>query len=309
MLTLWALNGLLTSQFENLSERGWTKNTPENSGLVGRSITALEMDDQGQIWVGTPSGLSVIDLEGKWTIYDSTNSGLVSEAIEALAIDAQGQIWVGQNYGLSVFHKDGSWTKWLSEAPGPLFVNVKALAIDVDGHVWASTKMGDMSIADSNGNRTILHSEELNRIVEEGGANILVQVMGNSLSVYDVNEGWEVYTPENFSLIVEEVQVLASDDAKCIWLGTGYDLYTLCKNEGEENYTQVSFGLVHEKILALAIDKTGRTWLGTSEGLSVIDREGKRKRYTPTNSRISKEGCPHSLLTTGGSCGWDRKVF
>ena len=84
----------------------WTVYDMDNSGLPSNGISALAIDVQGNIWIGT-WGLARFD-GTNWTVYNTDNSGLPNNGTLALAIDAQGNTWIGTNGGgLGVYRKGG----------------------------------------------------------------------------------------------------------------------------------------------------------------------------------------------------------
>ena len=93
----------------------WTVYNSGNSGLPYNGVTALAIDDQGIIWVGTGrwwahAGGGLARFDGtNWTVYNTSNSGLPDNDHVNVCIDAQGNIWSGTEVGLSRF--DGvKWT-------------------------------------------------------------------------------------------------------------------------------------------------------------------------------------------------------
>lgn len=47
-----------------LKSQGWIPYTTTNSGLADTDVDAVAIDAQGRVWVGTWSGLSVLDPDG-----------------------------------------------------------------------------------------------------------------------------------------------------------------------------------------------------------------------------------------------------
>ena len=80
-----------------------------NNGLVSNTITCIEIDSKGVIWIGTEKGVSRFD-GTNWVTYtkENTNNGLVSDDIYCISFDKQGNTWFGTFKGASKF--DGiSW--------------------------------------------------------------------------------------------------------------------------------------------------------------------------------------------------------
>lgn len=73
------------------------------NGLPANSVTALEEDSRGNIWVGTEAGLAQISSAGQVTFtLTVANSGLIDNRVNSLYFDARGGVlWIGTLDGLS----------------------------------------------------------------------------------------------------------------------------------------------------------------------------------------------------------------
>ena len=65
--------------------------TLKDAGLVYDSITAITLDKESRIWIGSTSGLWVFD--GKFFREYTYKDGLFDENIHVLHCSAEGQIW------------------------------------------------------------------------------------------------------------------------------------------------------------------------------------------------------------------------
>ena len=71
-------------------------------GLPSDEISALELDADGHLWVGTGGGLSRIDDGEVAFTLTSSNSGLINDRVTGLLLDAESnELWVGTFDGLS----------------------------------------------------------------------------------------------------------------------------------------------------------------------------------------------------------------
>ncbi|WP_309019450.1 two-component regulator propeller domain-containing protein [Pelagicoccus sp. SDUM812003] len=87
---------------EGVTERFLHTEEAEN-GNAGGQVMALHEDSSGRIWVGTNSGLEILDTDsGQFTVF-TQKDGLPSDSIKALLEDGNGDLWVSTSRGLSVF--------------------------------------------------------------------------------------------------------------------------------------------------------------------------------------------------------------
>ena len=64
-------------------------------GLPSVEMTALVVDPQGTLWIGT-EGEGAVSYDGTtWTVYNKGNSDLPHNIVNVLTIDTQGNIWIG----------------------------------------------------------------------------------------------------------------------------------------------------------------------------------------------------------------------
>jgi ligand-binding sensor domain-containing protein len=113
---------------------------------ISGSVNALLEDSRGQVWVGTPHGL---------TRLGGPTHVLADSAVESLTQDRRGAIWAGTSAGLSRI--DASGVKNYGAG------HVLALHTDADGVVWAGTTGGLVRVTDEG--QVTLRSE--NGIVPE----------------------------------------------------------------------------------------------------------------------------------------------
>ena len=102
-------------------------------GLRSDFIRAFCEDGQGQLWIGTSSGLSRRDGHGFKGNY--TNDGLVYFSVRSLARDSRGDIWIGTEKGISRM-RDGKFL------PGPDAMRhekILSIADDNEGAEWLGT--------------------------------------------------------------------------------------------------------------------------------------------------------------------------
>lgn len=70
------------------------------SSLSNNDILCMHKTSDGNLWIGTSSGLNVYKGEGAFAHY-TVNEGLPSNTIHGITSDIEGNLWVSTNYGLS----------------------------------------------------------------------------------------------------------------------------------------------------------------------------------------------------------------
>ncbi len=76
----------------------------EENGLIGNRVMNLTVDNNGQVWFGTYSGLGKWD--GESFCYLSDREGLASNVVYLSILDSEGRLWAGTEKGLSCITLD-----------------------------------------------------------------------------------------------------------------------------------------------------------------------------------------------------------
>jgi len=90
------------------TKSGWTYYSRED-GLICDTVTAIAKDMSGNLWFGTPKGLSKL-YDNKWENFTMKN-GLVSNCVKTIAVDLDGSVWIGTDNGISHF-KNNVWANF-----------------------------------------------------------------------------------------------------------------------------------------------------------------------------------------------------
>jgi ligand-binding sensor domain-containing protein len=120
--------------------------TSANDSLVSDNIVSVAINAPQYKWVGTFSGISVLDDEDAWVRDYTITDGLYNNFVQDLDFDSGGNLWVGmyanynQDGGISVF----TGTNWYSYTvtDGLIDPQVKRLAIDHQDNIWITTGSG-----------------------------------------------------------------------------------------------------------------------------------------------------------------------
>lgn len=103
-------------------------------GPLATRVTALAADSKGNLWVGTPIGLSRLNPAGEWQSIRG-DDGLPYEDITALAVTAHDSLWIGTSRGAILFVPEAADRRWFYRA-GPRYLpgdQVQSIAIAPGG--------------------------------------------------------------------------------------------------------------------------------------------------------------------------------
>ena len=106
----------------------WTK-YDESDGLVSNNVWAINIDNEGNKWIGTMDGISKFD-GSMWASYDVTMYNPYNIVL-SIAIDEKNNKWFGLD-GKIVMFDDSVWTEYNVYCDG-----VVDITIDSMGNIWA----------------------------------------------------------------------------------------------------------------------------------------------------------------------------
>ncbi|MBN2133721.1 MAG: hypothetical protein JW741_29740 [Sedimentisphaerales bacterium] len=260
----------------------WTVYNTSNSGLPYNGVTALAIDAQGIVWVGTGrwwafagGGLARFDGEN-WTVYNTSNSQLPNNDHTGLSIDAAGNVWSGTEGGLSKF--DGvNWTVYKTHNSGLPSNQALAPTFDAEGNAWIAT-FPDAGLARFDGqNWTVYHTGNSGlpnnfvcNIAIDVHGNIWASTFGSGVAKFD-GQNWVVYNRSNSGLPHNDVCVVRADGRGNIWAGTYGGGIARFDGAVWTAYTSANSQLPHDWIWNLNVDPQGGAWAGTRAGLARFD--------------------------------------
>lgn len=129
------------------------------NGLISNRVRAITFDDEGNKWIATADGISVLDAADQH-VEDHAHVFILPppdelNPITDIAVDASGRVWAGVyvDYlvtvgGVSVY--DGADWAQFEATDGLAGPNVTRLGIDASGDVWVATSTGLSRISDIN---------------------------------------------------------------------------------------------------------------------------------------------------------------
>jgi len=293
----FSCNAAAVSRFDG---GNWVAYIAGYSGLVGRKVNAVAVDQEGNKWFGTDAGVSKFDGEN-WTSYNASNSGLVDDHVYAIAVDNEGNIWFG-TYGGGVSKFDGAaWTtydtlnsglagnyvgsiaiegahvKWFGGciaqewSPGDFSCGVAAVS-RFDGSTWTAYIAGYSGLV----------GREVNAIAVDQEGNKWFGTKKYGVSKFD-GAAWRTYDTSNSGLASNYVYAIAVDNEGNIWFGTYGGGVSKFDGAAWRTYDTSNSGLANNYVYAIAVDNEGNIWFGTYGG-GVSKYSLSIPTPTPTNT-------------------------
>lgn len=232
--------------------------------------SCMAIDSQGNIWLGTNTGVSKFD--GINCIsFNSSNSGIINNSkTKDVKIDTMGSIWLSTDMGIVKY--DGiNWTNYTTSNSGLHYNYIHNMVIDLHGNKWFGSKMGGVSKFD--GNNWVTYSTQNSELSDNVVYDIKIDnqnnkwiVTHNGLSKFD-GQNWTYYNPIETPLMSH----LLIDNQNNKWVGHHYGI---SKFDGL-NWTHYTTSNSPITLLYgspfITQDLQGNIWVGGANEISKFD--------------------------------------
>ena len=268
----------------------------ESGALNSPIINSVYTDREGNLWVGTRKGLSVITVNGDTLQLNQSyypDLGLSDDDVLCFREDNKGNMWIGtRNGGLNILEKNTLFDQqkgrynnewYLPDDNGSSVYNrtVSSISIDSEGDMWLATPTG-LNYVNPSGERIKLlqkqagTSETLshNRIAalaNNKGGKIWIGTDGGGLDLYDpakhTFEHFKNQDKDPHSLSNNYILSILEDSRSRLWVGT-YQGGLNKKNTNGKSFKHYLQGSINEgsDIRVLFEDKNKQVWVGTNRG-------------------------------------------
>ena len=246
-------------------------------GLLDDNVTSMAADTNGQIWVGTRSGLNVST--GKSFKSLTTRDGLPDEFISGVHVARSGTVWITTRSGMCQFI-DGRLKPYPLEVPGRSPEHLGAY-VDRRGNVWA---YGDTYLINVTENRRFNYfrgseasSVRLWSLCERRDGRLWLGTSGPGLYCFDNTNSFQPVILGD-PRWTHDVRAVFEDREGNLWLGTsGGGLVQLRTHP--VRVLGVSQGLPANPATSLALDPSGRIVVGLQHGGLFAADNGRFERF------------------------------
>ncbi|MDJ0834995.1 MAG: two-component regulator propeller domain-containing protein [Acidobacteriota bacterium] len=282
----------------------WSDASGDRTALTSNRTTALAMNADGAVWVGTDRmGLNLIYPEsGTVTRYkpEGNPAGPPRTRINDLMIDDEGHLWAATtDFGVQVYDHEGftTHTRNLLDPSGLRDRHILSLLHDRSGNYWVGTYARGLNkaIRTRKGFRHYRYRADRGDSLSQGlvssfafdsAGQLWVGVRGEGISVLIGNDSFRrlQHDPEEpDSLSDNLVYHMLTDRNGVVWVATGNGLNRRHADEG--TFTRYfhdpedAGSLTADFVQFLFEDSRERFWVGTQGGLGLMDRETGRFRH------------------------------
>lgn len=303
---------------------GFWRNLTTVDGLSANAVSAIAIDDDDVVWIGTVGGADRYDSRSWQTLAGAelpTDLGVTTAWL-----DSTGVLWLGTE-GAGLVRYDGHTVQRLTEEAGQLPENyVRALVEDDDGYLWIGTArqglfrapligVSDLTQVDpaswQHFAKDVLGSNVLRAAARASDGSLWFGTLaGVAHFLPDRNGGGTIGSWERFSvqdgLGAEQVShnALIVDGHDRVWVGTPAGVSRYDPTSGHWRTYTTADGLSNNRVLSLAATPPGAEqeliWAGTADG-TVSQYNASTDRWT---TFASQTGPVFALLATADHELW-----
>ena len=195
-------------------------------GLASDVILSLAAAPNGDVWAGTPDGLSRLRNGGISTF--TSADGLPDDFVRSLLVDSDGSLWIGTRRGLTHWTNAGELTpsaprmQTYTDADGLGSDLVGAIARDARGDLWVAT-LGGLSRLRAG---VITNFTRANGLSDDVVTSLLPRA-DRTLLIGTQDHGWDIWDGQRFialagsALEQTAVHAILDDDTGHLWFATG----------------------------------------------------------------------------------------
>ena len=217
----------------NLKTNKFVYETQINNNLYrDGNITALEVDNDNNIWIGNNEGLAFWDVKQEVLTTYTQEKGLAGNLITALFRDSKGNIWIGTDRKSGLTKYDPVQKKFTIINLGSEIIP-KTITETPDGRLWIGTVAGLYAVDNDTISLYLREEDGLLsnniKLLQSDGGDFLYIGTNIGLNRYDLKSGFiSSFTKKNgFVGIETHDNASFADKNNNLWFGTTYGVTKL----------------------------------------------------------------------------------
>jgi len=216
--TVFTLSQLRHYRSLGIGKARFEPNPQANTRIPGYVVYDLITDEQGNIWVATDNGISIIDGTGQLLHHFDTDDGLPGNEVLCMTADSSGTLWIGTDKGPASY-RDDRWTAY-PECPAGIIL---AVTTDPRGNIYFGTYRHGVIIYDGTNYRRY---DNLNSRLPHNMVTALAYDGQNGLwagtclgLLHIQGDSQQVYNKDNSVLLSNRISDVLADGLN-IWIAT-----------------------------------------------------------------------------------------
>ena len=285
--------GILNIDNANLPNNTWLslyEQIDPNTGLIGNDIINIQKNINGDIWICTTNGISILNYNSgiggltyeNWSYLNTTNSDLPSNMVRTILFENTEKIWIGTTAGLAII-ENNIWDIQTFETEGIFSNNIKKIIQNPNNQdVYIGTLNGGFYYWNGNtfnywnNTNSGLTDNTINDFVFDSVNNLIITSPSAGLEVYTAIGNWVLLnstTNPELPYFVNSLQNIVIDNNDNLWISTMENGLIRYKDTNWTFYNEDNSGLPDNQINCLKYDELlNHLWIGTeTKGVVILD--------------------------------------
>ncbi len=247
----------------NLETKETIPYTVYNSGLASNEINDVDVDIDGNIWLGHwGEGVSKINAEA-CEVYNTANSELQNDTVNTICVDHNNKIWIGTRQGIDVI--DGEdWIHYDKSNSGMTNNLICTIEVDTENNKWIGSVNSFFIFDDLEWNvysvnwQQEYYFEEI-AVVDSETAYFDVSLFGSGLFKFQNGALECLYWP---GPLYKYITDLDFDGDGNLWISLrNANSFGIAMYNGSE-FNEYSLGYIGNECRTLNVDQDNNIWLG-----------------------------------------------
>lgn len=266
---IWAMTssaGVYQGRLYN-GEMDWEHHYTTEHGLIDNQITTAVLRENGEIWIGTPSGVNWFDGD-MWRTAPNAEEGSINKGVRVVYEDRIGNLWFGlsrQSRPNLLSRFDGIRWEVFGVQDGLPIGDVQAITADGLGNIWVGTSEG-AAIYDGSTWQVITSPDLIGNNVQSIKIDSEETVwIGTTTGISLLSRGSWRHLTKAHGLASNNIHTLFESRSGGFWVGTRDNGVSFSDRSWRSITTHD--GLSDNRVTAMLTDRSGATWVGTRNGL------------------------------------------
>ena len=240
----------------------FTSYNPNLSGIQVRFILTMDLDDEGNCYIGTPdTGLVKLDTSGNWSTYNISPDRNLNY-VNRVFVDDNNIKWLATYKGLTKFDETEIESYKMSNAP-LIDTRMSDVYIEDDSTIW----FGAFSIVKKEGDNWYRFDEtnsafpisNVSKLEKDADNNLWAGTMDGLVKIQDTI--LTLYNIDNSDLPSNWITDIATDRNNVLWITTGNGIVKMV-NDTMIIFDETNTPIVDDQMMTVEVDRYNNKWFG-----------------------------------------------
>ena len=288
----------------------------DNAPLISDKISSLFTTDKKKIFVGTESGLSILNINNmtfvNYPFFNIQNREIPLSNIKSMLLDKANNLWIGCREGLIKVDLKPLKFGLFRSSGGAFSENISSIYVQGENDAWLGTWNNGLLRVNLEAEKYFSSGKAATRYfsntsiysLHKDKNNKLWISTENGLTIFNLRTNiFEPFKPKNktpYGFSNEKIYCFYEESSK-IWMGTKMGLLQYDNKLNEiQLFSKIpdSTGVQVNSAYCLTKDKSGTLWIGTNDGLIRFNPETREyKKYLSSPHYAQNALCSNTIYS------------